>query len=273
MMLRANAHTHTRFCDGENTVEEMASAACAQGFVALGFSGHAPMRLKNDFAMDQTRLAAYRAAVLEAKQRYCGRLAVFLGLEWDETSVPVSEPYDYLLGAVHAVQGNDGAHYWVDESREALARAIRQGFGGDALALAEAYYARVAALSQRHSFAALAHLDLLTKFNETGEFFEETAPRYRKAALDALDVALKRDVLIEVNTGAMARGWRTAPYPAPFLLRRVREKGGRVVIGSDAHRADALTAGFAQAQQLLREIGFQEVYALDANGGFSPVAL
>lgn len=35
-----NFHTHTTYCDGKNTAEEMILAAINQGFTALGFSGH-----------------------------------------------------------------------------------------------------------------------------------------------------------------------------------------------------------------------------------------
>ena len=37
---KRNYHTHTDFCDGQNTPEEMAEAAAKKGFTALGFSGH-----------------------------------------------------------------------------------------------------------------------------------------------------------------------------------------------------------------------------------------
>ena len=39
-MLRANYHTHTKFCDGDNTAEEMVQRALDLGFEHLGFSGH-----------------------------------------------------------------------------------------------------------------------------------------------------------------------------------------------------------------------------------------
>ena len=32
--------------------------------------------------------------------------------------------------------------------------------------------------------------------------------------------------LLEINTGAIFRGYRTTPYPAPVLLREGREMGG-----------------------------------------------
>ena len=39
-ILNSNAHTHTTFCDGKNTVEEMVQAAIDRNFVSLGFSVH-----------------------------------------------------------------------------------------------------------------------------------------------------------------------------------------------------------------------------------------
>ena len=38
-----NLHTHTTYCDGKNTAEEMVQKAIELGFRSLGFSGHAPM--------------------------------------------------------------------------------------------------------------------------------------------------------------------------------------------------------------------------------------
>ncbi len=36
----ANFHTHTVFCDGKNTPEEIVLFAIESGFSAIGFSGH-----------------------------------------------------------------------------------------------------------------------------------------------------------------------------------------------------------------------------------------
>ena len=40
MLIRSNAHCHTTFCDGKNTVEEMAQEAIRLGFISLGYSMH-----------------------------------------------------------------------------------------------------------------------------------------------------------------------------------------------------------------------------------------
>ena len=39
-MIKENFHTHTQFCDGKSTAEEMLLSAIDKGFSALGFSGH-----------------------------------------------------------------------------------------------------------------------------------------------------------------------------------------------------------------------------------------
>ena len=36
----ANYHTHTSFCDGKNTPEEIVLYAIEKGFTSIGFSGH-----------------------------------------------------------------------------------------------------------------------------------------------------------------------------------------------------------------------------------------
>ncbi len=36
----ANYHTHTTYCDGKNTPEEIVLCAIEKGFTSIGFSGH-----------------------------------------------------------------------------------------------------------------------------------------------------------------------------------------------------------------------------------------
>ena len=61
-MLRGNFHTHTTFCDGMNTAEEMAAQAAAIGFTHLGFSGH----MDPDIRMDLGRYDAEIRRLQEA---------------------------------------------------------------------------------------------------------------------------------------------------------------------------------------------------------------
>lgn len=55
----------------------------------------------------------------------------------------------------------------------------------------------------------------------------------------------------------MSRGWRSAPYPAPFLLKRLKELSGRIVLSSDSHSAAALLYGFRRRRSLQRLPGLR----------------
>ena len=77
---------------------------------------------------------------------------------------------------------------------------------------------------------------------------------------------IKKEVLFEINTGAIARGYRRTPYPALPFLRRISARGGRVVINSDAHSADKLTFKFDEAMMIARNIGFGSVCHLTPDG-------
>lgn len=130
-----------------------------------------------------------------------------------------------MIGSGHYVALPGGGFSPVDVSPAGSEAAIREAFSGDAYRYAAAYYEGLAArLRAEPRVDIVGHFDLVAKFNEGGRLFDESDPRYRSAALDALDAVVKKHPRFEINTGAMSRGWRSAPYPAPFLLKRLRAR-------------------------------------------------
>ena len=67
----------------------------------------------------------------------------------------------------------------------------------------------------------------------------------------------------------MSRGWRSAPYPAPFLLKRLKELSGRIVLSSDSHSAAALLYGFREAAELAKASGFAEADLFSEHGFYA----
>lgn len=267
-MMLQNLHTHTRYGDGKNTPEEMVLGAISSGCASLGFSEHSPLPACIDpdgWTMRAEDVSSYRAEVLRLREQYRGRLEIFLGLEQDLDSSPPAGDWDYLIGSVHTVWA-DGIPLSVDEGRDSFVRAVKTHFGGDFFSFAGAYYRRVAAVAEKTGCQMVGHFDLVTKFNEGGRLFEEEDPRYRAAALDALDALPVRDLIFEINTGAMSRGYRSVPYPAPFLLRAIRQRGGRICVTSDCHSPDAVTYAFSQAARLALDCGFRETAILTGHG-------
>ena len=270
-MTAQSLHVHTAFCDGKNTPEEMVLGALAAGCTSLGFSGHSFLPFDDSWTMKLPDIPRYRAEILRLREQYAGRLEIFLGLEQDIFSPAPEVPYDYRIGSVHCVE-KDGIYLSVDDSPERFREDTLRHYGGDFLAYAADYYRLEAQVVTRTGCEIAGHFDLFTKFKEGGRFFDESDRRYHSAALEALDALLERDVIFEVNTGAMARGYRTAPYPSPFLLRRIRERGGRITVASDSHSADTILYGYAAAFALARACGFRDCWILTADG-FQPQAL
>lgn len=273
-MFPQNLHTHTVFGDGSHTPEEMALGAISSGCASLGFSEHSPMPVEADpdgWTMGADREAAYRREVLRLREAYRGRLEIFLGLELDADSPAPEAPYDYIIGSAHGIW-KDGCYLSSDASPASFVQGVREHFGGDYYAFAAACFQREAAFVLSSGCQIVGHFDLVTKFNEGGKLFDESDPRYIRAALEALETAMERDVIFEINTGGISRGWRRDPYPAPFLLKAIRDRGGRICITSDSHHRDTIVCAFSEAAALAERCGFREAWVL-AENGFRPVAL
>lgn len=269
-MIRQNLHTHTVYDDGAGTPMEMAAAAVSAGLTGLGFSGHSVLPYENDWAMTERSREEWLAKVRETKSAMSGRLEVFTGLEWDLLSAP-PEGYDYVIGSIHHL-GPAAPYLTVDESPEVTLRAITEVFGGDRDALAEAWFAQYETLARCGFVDIVGHFDLLTKFDEQPGIFDALSRRFREAAMDALELLCRADKIFEVNTGAIARGRRSVPYPSGELLRELKARGARVLVTSDAHSADAVACAFPQTEALLRETGFRELWELTGRG-FVPVLI
>ena len=252
-MMFSNYHTHTVFCDGANTPEELILEAIRLGCPEIGFSGHSHLP-GQDWCMTEEGTLAYCAEIRRLQALYAGHITVRLGIEQDVLSTIDRSLYDYVIGAVHYVE-NSGIRWSVDESRESFCRMVDEAFSGDFYAASEAYFACVGELYERTRCDVVAHFDLITKYNEGGILFDTSDPRYIHAADAALDRLAAAPVLLEVNTGAMARGCRLTPYPEPRIRERWLAAGKELILSSDCHDKRCLLYGF----ETLQDIPYKEV--------------
>ena len=81
MQVRWNFHTHSTWCDGKNTIAEVAQAAKEKGFSALGFSGHGYCPISREYCMTPEDEISYRQEVMEQREHYQGIMQIYLGLE------------------------------------------------------------------------------------------------------------------------------------------------------------------------------------------------
>ncbi len=254
-MIFGDFHTHTSFCDGKNTPREMVEEALSRGMTHIGFTGHSPAPYPTDFTLSD--VDAYYNEIRGLQEEYRDRITVLCGIEADLYTPIDTTRFDYRIGSVHDVKCEE-EYLTVDDSETILAAGVTRFFGGDWLALAEAYFAEVAKLP-RVSPDIIGHLDLLTKYNEDGHLFDETHPRYVAAAQAAIDALLPLGVPFEINTGAISRGYRTTPYPAPHLLSYIGEQGGTVILSGDAHSVTGIGLRFDECRALAARCGCRVV--------------
>lgn len=249
-MSLADYHVHTRFCDGKNSPEELVRAAIERGLTAIGFSGHSHTAFDESWCMSPAGTIQYRAEIARLKEAYGGVIRIYCGVEQDYDSDAPTDGYDYVIGSVHYL--HLGEEYLpVDESPALLRAAAARYFGGDLYGLCEAYYAKVARVVERTGCDLIGHFDLITKFNEGEALFSTGEARYQAAWRAAADALLETGKTFEINTGAIARGYRRAPYPDQEILRYLRDGGARFVLSGDAHSVEGLCYDFPRWKWLL----------------------
>ena len=75
MMLKADFHTHTTYCDGKNTPAEMVKAAYDMGFTDFGISGHGDYSpAEPGFGMTDSILSSYMKELYELREQYRGKM-------------------------------------------------------------------------------------------------------------------------------------------------------------------------------------------------------
>jgi histidinol-phosphatase (PHP family) len=146
-----------------------------------------------------------------------------------------------------------------DSNIESVKQDIKEFFGGDGMKYAKEYYRNMAKLYDYGDFDVVGHFDLLTKYCEQEELFDVNSLEYKNAALEALHALSSGSGVFEINTGAISRGWRVTPYPQDFLLRRIAEKGARVIITSDSHSRDTILFGYEAAVEYAKSCGITSV--------------
>ena len=250
--MKTNFHTHTKWCDGKNTPEEMIEAAIEKGFSILGFSSHAMLPESECGTLSCATAPEYAREIRRLADRYANRIRIRCGIEADFIpgyTTPDRQAYasirpDYVLGSIHFVLAPDGARVPVDHTPELLTEGIDRHFSGDARAFVKAYFAAERDMATTCRFDVVGHPDLVRKFNGKLHYFDEAADWYIEELRATADAIAASGKLTEVNTGAISRGWMDDAYPSASFREMLRARGVRFILSSDAHAADALDCAF-----------------------------
>jgi histidinol-phosphatase (PHP family) len=214
--------------------------------------------------MSHESTRAYQRECARLREVYGDRIRILCGIEQDQLGTEPTSCYDYVIGATHYVT-KDGFFLDTDDYIEKTIENCERFYDGDFLAYAEDFYAQTALEFDRTRCDIVGHFDLIAKFNEGNRLFDESDPRYVKAASDCARSLARQGVMFEINTGAVAKGYRTAPYPGEAMLRRACEAGGRVILTSDCHDMAFLDCHFAESAALAKACGFRTAWEYRGN--------
>jgi histidinol-phosphatase (PHP family) len=221
----------------ENILEYL-EVAKARGLKQMGITEH-------DRYLEDIDLSAFQ----EAREEY-QEVELRLGIEID--FVPGAEermerdanalPYDYVIGSVHRVQGEEVDHPDHREIYEKL----------EPYELYERYYANVreAALSGR--FEILGHPDLIKIFRTYPD--QDITPMLEETA----DAVAESGVVVDVNAAGLRKPIGEV-YPSRQLLEMLHRRGVPIILSSDAHAPDQVGMGYEKSLPLVRDVGYREV--------------
>ena len=95
---------------------------------------------------------------------------------------------------------------------------------------------------------------MVSKYSKKNGYGE--TPRFLAAAENAVKALIPYGLPFEINTGAMAKGVMSIPYPSPEILKIIKIYGGDIMISSDCHDKNYLDFAFDKAADLARKTGF-----------------
>lgn len=242
-MYRADMHIHSTFSfDGKMEMELIIQKALEYGIRHLAFTEHLDLCTSrfSDF-LDMAK--RYFKKVQEMRAKYDGQITVISAVEFAEPHLYPEQfaaveqmGYDYILGAVHFIDGKSIALKGLspDEAMEASKR----------------YYEELGRAVAFGRVDAIAHFDHIRR-GVKADLFDVAV------IADIFREMIAKGIVLELNSSGIRRTGE-GPFPSAEKYRVYHQLGGRrVVIGSDTHAMPNLydhveqVAEEAKAQGLL----------------------
>ena len=234
----------------------MVESAIEKGLTCYGLSDHGYAPYDLDVCIPADKRETYKQTVCALQEEYAGRIDLKLGLEMDALSEEEETGYDYKIGSVHYAKDPEGRILVIDYPADCLKTGAEIGFGGDVYALLESYWNLAGEVVERTDCDIIGHFDLGAKYSEREDCpFDPKHPRYVAAWQKAADRLLRTGRPFEINMGAVAKNYRSVPYPHPDIARYLIDRGASFVLSSDSHRPENIAYDFGRWGKYYRSLG------------------
>lgn len=261
-----NFHTHSTYCDGKSTLEEIVDKAKSLDMKWLGFSSHAPLPFDCLWSMKSEKLDKYLNEILTLKSQT--EIEIYAGLEVDyipNTTGPkyFDEALDYTIGSIHFVENfKDGRRWEIDGPHSFFLEGLEKIFSNKIKDVIVRYFELTREMVEHSTPTIVGHLDKIKIQNIDNNFFSEDDLWYRHEIEATLDSIQKSGCIIEVNTRGIYQKKTATTYPSPWILELILKRNIQITLSSDAHHCNDLINQFSEAAIILNQIGFQEIHIL-----------
>lgn len=270
----ADYHVHTEFSgDSWETMESQVRKAVELGLEEICFTDHVDYGIKKDWAdgnvewledggilysLTNVDYPRYFEELSRLKEKYADKIVIKQGLEFGVQSITISdferlwERYgdrlDFTLLSMHQV---DNLEFWNQEFQNGRGQKEYN----------ERYYQEILkVIKQFKHYSVLAHLDLIVRYDEQGIYPFENV---RDIVTEILKTVIADGKGIELNTSSWHYGLNDT-QPSIEILKLYKELGGKIItVGSDAHSTEYLADHFSDAYDVLRDLGYTEIYTFD----------
>jgi histidinol-phosphatase (PHP family) len=264
--MKCNYHTHTHYCDGKENMRFFVEKAVELQFDHLGFSPHAPISKQYDFTLTEAEIPDYLNEIDDFQKQY-PQIKIFKGLECDYIpGITKDFSYyknkfnlDYILGGVHLVKVPNSQDIWFIDGpiRETYDEGIAHFFNHNVKKAVTCFWEQTFEMIETQEFDVIVHLDKIKKHNQD-RFFKEDEKWYLKLVDQAVDLITKKQIIVEINSRGIYRLRCKDFYPSDYILAKLAKANTKMIISSDAHKAEELELYYKEAQDKLRSFGILE---------------
>lgn len=245
-------HVHSCFSfDSNAPLAAICQSAAERGLRIIAITDHCDMTDTPEGRRSYLEGEPLRKKTFEQVKRSYPELELLYGIEIGNAIDMPEETerflagrfFDFVIGTIHFLPDGRDIYKLPYASEEEIDAMFRQ------------YFTSLQRLAELGGFDSLAHLDYpLRKLK--GKIAAPTVIAYRNYIEPILEILVRKGIALEINTRG-TYDWQRRVGPEDWVLRRYRELGGRyVTIGSDAHAAAQVGAGFAEAAEALKRNGF-----------------
>ena len=271
--MRADYHLHSEFSDDSHAMmESQIERGIELGLDEMCFTDHVDYGIKQDWddpgeigwrggdgigtprtslePLTNVHYPEYFAKLYRMRRMYAGKIAIKAGLEfgiqthtiprYEQLLKNYGDELDFVLCSIHQV-----------EDKEFMKGRTQEEYN-------ERYYKEMLDVVKAFKgYDVLSHVDLIARYDPKGPIAFE---KIKDILTKIFETVIADGKGIEINTSSWHYGLKDTT-PARDILRLYRSLGGTILTtGSDAHKPEYLADHFDDAEAILRELGFTEIY-------------